>query len=268
MTPMRVPLALVVLASLILAACGGGGSGLPNASSIPTATPPAEFPKPIIIGEMAPAGEPETYVVEPGDSLYAIAEKLGVDPDEIARLNDLADVSSLEVGQVLKIPGAPPAVPTEPGSLPAEQPATPAATPTGEDTYTVQSGDNASAIADACGFTLDELAAANGTTAEGLRSLEVGQVLSLPGPCVVPETAPEATPETPEVVPPTEAAPPEVAPPPEAATAEVAPPTEAATPEVAPETPTTPPEGVEPAPEAPTPSPEAATTEPTPMPGQ
>jgi LysM repeat protein len=248
MTPMRVPLALVVLASLFLAACGGGGSGLPDVSSVPTATPPAELPEPIIIGEMAPVGEPETYVVEPGDSLYAIAEKLGVDPDEIARLNELADVSSLEVGQVLKIPGAPPAVPTGPGSLPAEQPATPAPAPTGEDTYTIQSGDNASAIADACGFTLDDLAAANGTTIEGLRSLEVGQVLSLPGPCVVPETAPEAAPETPEVVPP-----------PEAATPEVAPPTEAATPEVAPEAPTTPPEGVEPAPEAPTPSPEPGT---------
>ena len=206
---------------------------MPDAGGVPTATPPAQFPDPIIIGEALPGAEPETYVVEPGDSLFAIAEKLGVDPNEIIRLNDLADPSNLEVGQVLKIPGAPPPVPTGPlplpGEQPSEEPTASPAVPTGEDTYTVQSGDNASAIAELCGFTIDELAAANGTTVEGLRSLEVGQVLNLPGPCVAPEPAPE----TPEVVPPPEAETPEVAPPPEAPT----------------------PEGVEPAPEAPTPAP-------------
>ncbi len=215
---------------------------MPDATGAPTATPPAQFPDPIIIGETLPGAAPETYVVESGDTLFAIAERLGVDPEEIIRLNDLADPSNLEVGQVLKIPGAPAALPTGPAPLPGEPlpestPAPPVV-PTGEDTYTVQSGDNASTIADACGFTLDELAAANGTTIEGLRSLEVGQVLNLPGPCVAPVPAPEE---------------PEVAPPPEGETPEVVPPPEAPTPEVAPETPELPPEGVEPAPEAPTP---------------
>lgn len=223
---------------------------MPDASSVPTATPPAEHPEPIIIGEMPPVGEPETYVVEPGDTLFAIAEKLGVDPDEIVRLNELADPSSLEVGQVLQIPAAAPP-PGEPAPLPDAQ--APEAPPQpigeGEDTYTVQSGDNASAIADRCGFTLDELAAANGTTIEGLRSLEIGQVLGLPGPCVAPEPGPETEPETPET-------PPEPAPEPEPET-----------PEVVPEAPELPPEGVELTPEAPEPAPEPETTEPIPEQG-
>lgn len=253
---MRVPLVFLALGSLVLAACGGGESGTPDASGVPTATPPAQMPEPIIIGEALPGAEPETYVVESGDTLFAIADKLGVDPDEIIRLNDLADPSSLEVGQVLQIPGAP-AVPGEPAPLPGEQPSEepPAlpAEPTGEDTYTVQSGDNASAIAAACGFTLDELAAANGTTIEGLRELEVGQVLALPGPCVAPEPATEPPPEEPEVAPPPEGETPAVAPPPEAPapTAEAAPPNEGPPPEI-----------VEPAPEAPPPAPEGETTEP------
>ena len=205
---------------------------MPDATGAPTATPPAELPEPIIIGEALPSGEPQTYVVEAGDSLFVIAEKLGVDPDELIRLNDLADPSSLEIGQVLTVPAAapPPAetAPT-PGAEVPEAPPPPIAE--GGDTYTVQSGDNASAIADRCGFTLAELAAANGTAIDGLRSLEVGQVLRLPGPCVAPEPAPEPEPETPVV---------------------------------APEVPELPPEAIEPTPEAPLPAPVPETAEPIP----
>lgn len=235
---------------------------MPNASTAPTATPPAELPAPIIIGEAFPGGEPETYVVEPGDSLFAIAEKLGVDPEEIIRLNELADPSSLEVGQVLKIPPRAPLpgeLPPAPG-VPAPE-ASPPPVGEGEDTYTVQAGDSASAIADGCGFTLDELAAANGTTIDGLRSLEVGQVLRLPGPCVAPPPPPEPEPEITEI-------PPEPTPEPGPPTPEILPeptpelPPE--TPEISPETPEQPPQGVEPAPEAPEPAPQPELIEPTP----
>jgi LysM repeat protein len=206
------PLALVALGCLAFVACDGGASGTPDAGGVPTATPPAQLPEPIIIGEAQPAGEPETYVVESGDTLFGIAEKLGVDPEEIISLNDLADPSSLEIGQVLLVPGQPapaPELPVLPGEPATEEPS--AQEPSveepsqpaieGENTYTVESGDNASAIAESCGFTVEELAAANGTTVEGLRELAVGQVLLLPGPCGAPAPEPEVTEATPESTP-------------------------------------------------------------------
>lgn len=44
------------------------------------------------------------YTVESGDTLYAIGIKLGVDWNEIAKLNDLEPPYSLSTGQELKIP--------------------------------------------------------------------------------------------------------------------------------------------------------------------
>ena len=55
----------------------------------------------------------------------------------------------------------------------------------------MQSGDNANDIALRFGVTVEELAAANHTTVDDLRSLEVGQVLIIPAPSSTP--APEAT---------------------------------------------------------------------------
>ncbi len=47
-----------------------------------------------------------TYVVKPGDSLYGIARRNGVDIESLKRANNIADPNHLSVGQVLKIPGA------------------------------------------------------------------------------------------------------------------------------------------------------------------
>ena len=60
----------------------------------------------------------------------------------------------------------------------------------------VQSGDNANDIALRFGVTVEELAAANDTTVDNLRSLEVGQVLIIPPPrqrLLARTTAPAAT---------------------------------------------------------------------------
>jgi LysM repeat protein len=111
----------------------------------------------------------------------AIAAELGVPIEELISLNDLADPSRLEVDQVLKIP---PRDGTQPAPVPDEEPPVveeePPAVPIGEDEYEVQSGDNASAIAARFGITLQELADANDTTIDELRTLFVGQVLSIP----------------------------------------------------------------------------------------
>jgi len=217
-------IALVAALALGLAACGGSGDQT-DVSEVPTATLPAELPEPIIVGPPVPGGGGRTYTIQEGDTLSAVAEQFDVSVEELMEANGIEDPTRLEVGQVLVIPGAAP-------SGPFPTPASPEATPTlppgepapgaGENTYEVQSGDNASVIADRFGITMEELAAVNGVTIDELRSLEVGQVLIIPegAAAPLPEPAEEPEPEPTEtpVPEPTEPPPPpvetETAPPP------------------------------------------------------
>lgn len=53
----------------------------------------------------APTGsDDEVYVVKAGDTLFAIAQELGVSVEDLAAINDIADPSQLFVGRPLKIP--------------------------------------------------------------------------------------------------------------------------------------------------------------------
>lgn len=54
----------------------------------------------------AGSGEPRFYVVQPGDTLTAIAARCGVKVDLLASANKLVDVNQIEAGQKLLIPGA------------------------------------------------------------------------------------------------------------------------------------------------------------------
>jgi len=47
---------------------------------------------------------PKTYIVNPGDSLFSIAEQFGVDLDELVELNGIVDVDKINAGDVLKLP--------------------------------------------------------------------------------------------------------------------------------------------------------------------
>ena len=47
-----------------------------------------------------------TYTVQPGDTLIGIANKLGVSTDALIAANKISNPSLLQIGQVLKIPGA------------------------------------------------------------------------------------------------------------------------------------------------------------------
>jgi LysM repeat protein len=123
---------------LLVSACGllGGGDNNslnPNPqtvgrpSSVPTATPPATLPEPILLGAATdpiggtnPAGTPTaggntggaaTYTVKPGDTLSAIASAQGVAGSdqaawiaEVLRLNNMADATRLAAGQELSLP--------------------------------------------------------------------------------------------------------------------------------------------------------------------
>lgn len=49
---------------------------------------------------------PQTYTVRTGDTLADIADRLGVDAEEMARLNKLDNPDLIYAGQVFKVPHA------------------------------------------------------------------------------------------------------------------------------------------------------------------
>jgi len=51
------------------------------------------------------AGDPTVYIVQPGDTLAAIANRLGVRIDDLITLNGIQNPDLISVGQELKIPG-------------------------------------------------------------------------------------------------------------------------------------------------------------------
>ena len=105
-------------------------------------------------GKGNPNAQGTQYTVQSGDSLSAIAAQFNVDMWDIVRANGIADPNVINVGQVLTIPGNQSA-----------------------QTYTVQSGDNLSAIAAQYGTTAAVLAVKNGITDANL--IYPGQVLHI-----------------------------------------------------------------------------------------
>jgi LysM repeat protein len=130
--------ALIVAALFLNSFVFGGGEedepSVTRPGSIPTATPPANLPEPVLLGEATGTGgggtSPgtggatggNTYVVKSGDTLFGIAAQLNVPAGqqaswvaEVLRLNGLADASLLRAGQELRVPattGATPAATT------------------------------------------------------------------------------------------------------------------------------------------------------------
>lgn len=168
---------------LLLAACGGSGgeeTGPPDLSKIFTATPPDPLPEAIIVGEAPSGPQGNTYTIQPGDSLFAIAEQFSTTVEALMEANNIDDPTQLEVGQKLVIPGAGPEAEGEALGATPEPPSTPALNEDG--TYTVQAGDSAYDIAAQFGTTVEELAAANELTLEALLNLFPGDVLVIPSP--------------------------------------------------------------------------------------
>lgn len=70
----------------------------------PAGTPGAQAPgAPAATQPAAPAAN-STYVVQAGDTLYVIAAKLNVSVQALATANNITNPSSIQVGQVLKVP--------------------------------------------------------------------------------------------------------------------------------------------------------------------
>jgi LysM repeat protein len=74
------------------------------ASSQPPA-PPASSAAPAPASSAPPATAGQKYVVQPGDTLSAIAEKFGVTTQQLIEANRISNPDLLVVGQELTIPG-------------------------------------------------------------------------------------------------------------------------------------------------------------------
>lgn len=108
-----------------------------------------------------PVAGSNSYVVQRGDSLYSIARKYNTTVGELMNLNNLTS-TSLQVGQILKLPNSENNGTTTPGN---------------ENTYKVVSGDSLYSIARKYNTTVDELKRLNNLTSN---TLSIGQVLKVP----------------------------------------------------------------------------------------
>ena len=105
-----------------------------------------------------------TYVVQKGDSLYSIANKLGTTVSELKKENNLT-TNTLQIGEVLRIPTK---------EIYEEE----------ENVYIVQKGDTLYSVAMANNTTVDELKRINNLTSN---ILSTGQLLKIPS-ALLPES--------------------------------------------------------------------------------
>ncbi len=125
-----------------------------------------------------------TYTVQPGDTLWGIAQRFSTTVDSLVEMNGIADPNLIYAGQVLSLPGVT-ASSGETGATPS--------------TYTVQPGDTLWGIAQRFSTTVDSLVELNGIADPNL--IYAGQVLLIgsgeeEGPATA-TTAPPATTTTP-----------------------------------------------------------------------
>ncbi|MCA9904482.1 MAG: LysM peptidoglycan-binding domain-containing protein [Anaerolineae bacterium] len=126
----------------------------------------------LMIATFAPAALAQTgtttYVVQPNDSLTALAARYGVTIDALASANNITVTTRLYVGQSLVIPVSAPS--TNTGS------------------YTVQRGDTLASIAQRFNTTTQNLMIANGIA--NVNRIYAGQVLRVPAAAAPAQSAP------------------------------------------------------------------------------
>lgn len=174
---------VVVAAFLIILAVTGGQSNVLGgifASKTPTATitdtpaPPTETGT--ITNTPEPSGTPTpeypiTYIVQPGDTLFSIAETFGVDLYLLMVWNGLSDQDQLQINQEILVPDPESELPT-----PTELPST--LLPGQQIEYQVQPGDTLESIAAQFSSTAEAIAEANDI--EDPNSINIGQILLIP----------------------------------------------------------------------------------------
>ncbi len=165
----------VVLSLLI----GGCTREKPMATPTPTrqAEPQLSTPSPIATPVSTPEPPKLTYyTVQPGDTVWGIAESFGVPVEALVEANSLSEPDRLQPGTELVIPVEDEAPPDE---VPGGEPSSVEVKPTeGQLTHTVSAGENLWSIAQRYGTTVDEIAALNELDPEGI--LALGQELLIP----------------------------------------------------------------------------------------
>ena len=171
------------------------------------------FPGQVLaLGGAAPAAAPTTstaggsYTIQRGDTISAIAGRLGVTTQGILDANRLIRTSIIYPGQTLRIParGAASAgggldIETVSSVTPATGPSTPVVetpAPVIQNRYTVRTGDTVSGLAGRFGISSAALMQANGLTATSI--IYAGRTLVIPGVTAVQDGS-TVTPLTPEM---------------------------------------------------------------------
>jgi LysM repeat protein len=145
-------------------------AGLPAAPLAPVTaaatpvTPPAET-----TATPAP-GTASEYTVAQGDNFWTIGKKFGVSSKAIADANPTADPAKLKIGQKLHVPA--PVAKTTPATATMVADAA-----SGEQSYTVKSGDNLLKIAGQYHTSVKAIRSANSLTTD---RITVGQKLKIP----------------------------------------------------------------------------------------
>ena len=109
------------------------------------------------------SGQEVSHVVQPGETLYGIAQKYGVDANVVAEANNIANRNQLRVGQKITIPG-----------ITAHE----AAAALGH-VHVIQSGESLSTIAQQYGVSAEEIISFNNISNPD--AIYVGQELIIPG---------------------------------------------------------------------------------------
>lgn len=179
---------------VLLAACGSpvdesasSSAPPPSATSYvvvdpPTTTVPVTEPPPEtdVRGQVVTTTTiPTEYEVRANDSVFKIADRFGLTPEELADLNGWSDGISHTIlpGDTIRIAPETTAPPSS-GSVPTSG-SVPGGCPT---TYTIQRGDTTRIkVAEQFGITFEEMDAANATT-PGYDNFVVGTPITIPCP--------------------------------------------------------------------------------------
>lgn len=198
-TPRTLILAALTTLAILASACGDSANSsnttTPTSSDPTTSTPqipvealPDPLPTPYLFrDEIAVEVEVLTeivYIVEPGDSLAAIADAHCVTTAEVQRLNTIVDPNLISPGDELRIPiregacgrAAPGGVvdtvagnDAQPAQLPGEE-------------YVVQAGDTLTGIGLLFGVDWTEIRDYNNLTEFDVANLQIGQTIIIPPP--------------------------------------------------------------------------------------
>jgi LysM repeat protein len=172
--------AQVVLGSTIMVPTTAEGYGALQNAGLVASTPTASAP--------AASSGGGSYVVQPGDTLTAIAGRAGVSVSSLAAANGLDPAGVLLAGTSLTLAGsAAPAAASAPASSGA---------PAAQGAYKVRPGDTLGDLARQTGVSVDAMAAMNGLSPSGV--LLTGTVLKLPSGAPAPTRA--STPEPTQTV--------------------------------------------------------------------